>query len=181
MVIYKKCWQWCENKNNRFHFMTENAIISIFSFTTSAPTICLTLCLPGDVGNFWQIQDTACRKIPQVLWAKDLKGQLKFLCLWFWVKYHCREVGIEGRDNRHPSNLKVKVKVAQLFLTLYDPMEFSRPEYWSGLLFPSPGDLPNPGIKPRSPALQVDSLPAESPGKSSSSGPWESELEEEQV
>ena len=44
-------------------------------------------------------------------------------------------------------------------------MEFSRPEYWSGLPFPSPGDLPNPGIKPKSPALQVDSLPAEPQGK----------------
>ena len=33
-------------------------------------------------------------------------------------------------------------------------------EYWSGLSFPSPGDLPNPGIKPGSPALQADSLPA---------------------
>ena len=40
-------------------------------------------------------------------------------------------------------------------------MEFSRPEYWSGWPFPSPGDLPNPGIEPRSPALQADSLPAE--------------------
>ena len=40
-------------------------------------------------------------------------------------------------------------------------MEFSRPQYWSGYLFPSPGDLPNPGIKPRSPALRADSLPAE--------------------
>ena len=40
-------------------------------------------------------------------------------------------------------------------------MEFSRPEYWSGLPFPSPGDIPNPGIKTRSPALQADSLPAE--------------------
>ena len=44
-------------------------------------------------------------------------------------------------------------------------MEFSRPEYWSGLPFPYPGDLPNPGIKPRSPALQADSLPAEPPGQ----------------
>ena len=44
-------------------------------------------------------------------------------------------------------------------------MEFSRPEYWSGQLFPSPEDLPNPGIKTRSPALQADSLPAEPPGK----------------
>ena len=37
-------------------------------------------------------------------------------------------------------------------------MEFSRQEYWSGLSFPSPGDLPNPGIEPRSPALQADAL-----------------------
>ena len=40
-------------------------------------------------------------------------------------------------------------------------MEFSRQEYWSGLPFPSPGDLPDRGIEPRSPALQADSLPAE--------------------
>ena len=60
-----------------------------------------------------------------------------------------------------------EVKVAQSCLTLCDPMdytqsmEFSRPEYWSGWPFPSPGDLPNPGIEPRSPKLQVDSLRAE--------------------
>ena len=40
-------------------------------------------------------------------------------------------------------------------------MGFPRQEYWSGLPFPSPGDLPDPGIKPGSPALQVDSLPSE--------------------
>ena len=44
-------------------------------------------------------------------------------------------------------------------------MEFSRPEYWSGLPFTSPGDLTNSGIKPRSPTLQADSLPAEPQGK----------------
>ena len=38
-------------------------------------------------------------------------------------------------------------------------MEFSRQDYWSGLPFPSPGDLPDPGIEPGSPALQADSLP----------------------
>ena len=42
---------------------------------------------------------------------------------------------------------------------------FSRQEYWSGLPFPCPRDLPNPGIKTRSPTLQVDSLPSETPGK----------------
>ena len=44
-------------------------------------------------------------------------------------------------------------------------MEFSRQEYWSGLPFPSPGDLPNPWIEPGSPALQADALPSEPPGK----------------
>ena len=63
---------------------------------------------------------------------------------------------------------KKKVKVAQLCLTLCDPMqsmEFSRPEYWSWQPFPSSGDLPNPGIEPRSTALQTDSLTAEPQGK----------------
>jgi len=47
-------------------------------------------------------------------------------------------------------------------------MGFSRQEYWSGLPFTSPGDLSNPGIKPRSPELQADSLSTKPPGK-----PWE--------
>ena len=42
-------------------------------------------------------------------------------------------------------------------------MEFSRQEYWSGLAFPSAGDLPNPGIEPGSPTLQADALPSEPP------------------
>ena len=49
-------------------------------------------------------------------------------------------------------------------------MEFSRPEYWSGEPFPTPGDLPNPEIEPRSPALQEDSLPAEPRGKPKNTG-----------
>ena len=49
-------------------------------------------------------------------------------------------------------------------------MEFSRPEYWSGWSFPSAGDLPNPGIKPRSPSLQADSLPVEPQGKPKNTG-----------
>ena len=44
-------------------------------------------------------------------------------------------------------------------------MGFSRQEYWNGLPFPSPGDLPNLGIEPRSPAFQADALTSEPPGK----------------
>ena len=70
---------------------------------------------------------------------------------------------------------KVKVKSlshVRLFATPWSvarqappSMGFSRQEYWSGLPFPSPGDLPNPGIEPQSPALHADSLPSEPPGK----------------
>ena len=61
-----------------------------------------------------------------------------------------------------PSEVKSLSRV-RLFATLWTvalqaplSMGFSRQEYWSGLPFPSPGDLPDPGIKPRSPALQAD-------------------------
>ena len=71
--------------------------------------------------------------------------------------------------------MKVKVKSlsrVQLFATLWTvayqaspSMGFSRQEYWSGLPFPSPGDLPDPGMEPRSPALEADALTSEPPGK----------------
>ena len=67
----------------------------------------------------------------------------------------------------------LKVSVAQSCLTLCDSMEqpgssvlgFPRQEHWSGLPCPSPGDLPNPGTEPGSPALQAESLPSEPAGK----------------
>ena len=69
--------------------------------------------------------------------------------------------------------MKVKsLGCVQLFVTPWTvahqaPLSigFSRQEYWSGLPFPSPGGLPNPGIEPRSPALQADALTSEPPGK----------------
>ena len=71
--------------------------------------------------------------------------------------------------------LKCEVKSlshVRLFATLWtvahqDPlsMGFFRQEYWSGLSFPSPGDLPDPGIEPGSPTLEVDALTSEPPGK----------------
>ena len=62
--------------------------------------------------------------------------------------------------------MKAKVLAAQSCSILCDPMaplsmEFSRQEYWSGLPFPSPGHLPDPGIEPGSPTLQADSLQSE--------------------
>ena len=72
--------------------------------------------------------------------------------------------------------VKVKVKSlspVQLFSTLWavayqapPSMGFPRQEYWCGLPFPSPGDLQNPGIEPRSPALEADALTSEPQAKS---------------
>ena len=73
------------------------------------------------------------------------------------------------------SHFSIKVKVrslsrVRLFVTSWTvayqalpSMGFSRQEYWSGLPFPSPGDLPDPGIEPRSPAFQADTLNSEPP------------------
>ena len=73
-------------------------------------------------------------------------------------------------------SLKVKVKSlshVRLFVTPWTiayqappSMGFSRQECWSGLPFPSPGDLPDPGIEPGSPTLQAGTLPPEPPGRS---------------
>ena len=82
---------------------------------------------------------------------------------------------LNSPENVTPSAFKgVISEVAQSCLSLCDPMDciyqaslsmgFSRQEYWSGLLFPSLGDLPDPGIKPTSPALHADALPSEPPG-----------------
>ena len=87
--------------------------------------------------------------------------------------------GRKGRTNWESSTdtHTLRVLVAQSCLTLCDPVDcsrqaplsmgFSRQEYWSGFPFPSPGHLPNPGIKPLSPALQANSLLSQAPGKPS--------------
>ena len=75
--------------------------------------------------------------------------------------------------SKYESEVKVKsLSPVRLFVSLWTvayqappPMGFSRQEYWSGLPFPSPEDLPNPGIEPGSPALQVDTLTSEPAGK----------------
>ena len=84
---------------------------------------------------------------------------------------HAVSLTMETAVQLKPSEAKSLNRV-QLFATprtvayqAFPSMGFSRQEYWSGLPFITPGDLPNPGIEPRSLVLQADSLPAEPPGK----------------
>ena len=96
--------------------------------------------------------------------AKEQLSQAELRCL-----------GRAGRSAVSWVNARVKVKPLSrvpLFETPWtvahqapQSMEFSRQEHWSGLPFPSPGDLPDPGIEPGSPTLRAEALPSEPPGK----------------
>ena len=88
---------------------------------------------------------------------------------------------VSQKNKYHDITYAVRSLVTQLHPAICNPMDcstrflgpwgVSRPQYWSGLPCPPPGDLPNPGIKPRSPTLQADSLPAELSGKPTLANP----------
>ena len=101
----------------------------------------------------------------------------RFFSIWATREaYYCQWLSLFFKEASF-SNVCVKsLSCVRLFATRETvarkaplPMGFSRQEYWSGLPFPSPGDLPNPGIEPGSPALQAEALSSEPPGKPSSS------------
>ena len=79
------------------------------------------------------------------------------------------DINIRLPDPSKPVKLPSRARLFGIPRTVayqaHPSMEFSRQEYWSGLPFPSPRDLPDPGIEPRSPTLQADALPSETPGK----------------
>ena len=115
-------------------------------WNTSRPglnsALCLGMCWPDRIsGGGWHSEERAAKCLSTM--------QNSFCCILHWK-----------------SKWKAFSRV-QLFATPWtkQPMEFPRPEYWSGYPFPSPGDLANPWVEPRSPTLQVVSLPAEPPGK----------------
>ena len=84
-----------------------------------------------------------------------------------WRGERVRLVRNDGEVSEVKSLSRVRLFATPFMVAYQAPpcMGFSRQEYWSGLPFPSPGDLPNPGIEPGSPALQTDALPSEPPGK----------------
>ena len=147
---------------------------------------------PKDV-YYWQLLQTA--NSTYFLWPwEDDQGSSSFpfsQVLFWWLNNACNHcfsivhvslwVEEEAKKKRVPQQRETKVCDCLGFvcvLVLADSatpwtaahqaplsMGFSRKGYWSGLLFPSPGDLPNPGIEPGSPKLQADSLLIELPGK----------------
>ena len=122
----------------------------------------------------------SCSVMPNPLWPHGLQPT-RLLCPWHFpgkdtgVGCHFLFQITIVKDVYQFLQSIVKLKslsCAWLFSTTWTvthqaplSMEFSRQEYWSGLPFPSPGDLPNPGIESGSSTLQVDALPSEPPGK----------------
>ena len=81
----------------------------------------------------------------------------------FEISYPCGQDAERKKEKKVKSLSRVRLFAAPWTVAYQAPpsMGFSRQECWSGLPFPSPGDLPDPGIKPRSPALQADALLSE--------------------
>ena len=87
----------------------------------------------------------------------------------FEISYPCGQDAERKKEKKVKSLSRVRLFAAPWAVAYQAPpsMGFSRQECWSGLPFPSPGDLPDPGIEPGSPALQADALLSEPPGKTS--------------
>ena len=95
--------------------------------------------------------------------SKEYSGLISFRI--DWLDLLADQGTLKSLLQHHSSKASILRHLAFFMVQLSHPqcplsMEFSRQEYWSELPFPSPGDLPNPGIKPRSSALYVDSLPS---------------------
>ena len=109
--------------------------------------------------------------LPVEHWSSDLRAKSSGT----WERNRVTAVSATENGSLPQESEKVKVSATQLCLTLCAPWtvahrllcpwRFSRQGYWTGLPFPSPGELPDARIKPRSPALQADPLPSELSGK----------------
>ena len=99
--------------------------------------------------------------------SKDTKGPMD-LALFpnlYWYQLYLYLSHSKWSEVKLLSHVRLFATLWTVALQAPLSMGFSMQEYWSGLPFPSPGDLPNPGIERRSPAWQVDALSSEPPGK----------------
>ena len=123
----------------------------------------LSQCPPGKEEGNWE-EEMSC---DEPLWRSRPTpwGLCSWIGAFIFLSWQFIACGLPGKE-LSPWKWKL-LSCVRLFATprTVESMGFSRPEHWSGWPFPSPGDLPNPGIKPRSPTLQSGSLPAEPQGK----------------
>ena len=151
-----------------------NSVSSCYSDTKKSCAISSNGGKPSRSKNF-QTKQFGMQEIKWVWEAiKLIKLQAKAHRGTFWRQERKQEVRISlGHHFKRKKEKKVKsLSRVQLFATpwtianqAYTSIGFSRQGYWSGLPFPSPGDLPDPGVEPGSPALEADALTSEPPGK----------------
>ena len=110
----------------------------------------------------WQIDEETVEKVSDFILGGTKSLQMVIVAMKLKAAY-----SLEGK--LWPTSMKM-LSCVQLFATPWTiahqtppSMGFSRQEHWGGLPFPSPGDLPDPGIELRSPTLQADALPSEPP------------------
>ena len=139
--------------------------MTLMKSTPTFPTLLKTLMIcPLDTSNLAFLKTTEESSVcvpclgewchhPLIIQAPNLKGHYYFSCSLI--------VHDDDNDDLVAKSCPTLATAGTVAYQAPLSMGFSRQEYWSGLPFPSPGDLPNPGIEPRSPILQADSLPTE--------------------
>ena len=155
MLVTHSCPALCD--------ITESSLTGFSDHGILQTRILEWIVIPFSRGSFWPRYLTQVSCIAGRFLITEPRGNPNFL---HWSS--------ELKDDR--LSTEYCVLVTQACPTVCDPMDctahqallsmgFPRQRYWSGLPFPSPGDLPDPGIKPRSLALQIDSSPSEPPRK----------------
>ena len=131
-----------------------------FSDSTPCPVFCGSCCFSKSAKTIWEE-------------ARQLRQPLRVYPIWCitenWlsrsVHYHSLTITLSVKWSEVKSLSRVQLFATPRTVAYQAPpsLGFSRQEYWSGLPFLSPGDLPNPGIEPGSPVLQADALPSDPP------------------
>ena len=145
------CWK----PMNAYPFLLESSRLWFFIPLLFCP---MPLCQPYSPSSLTYYGDIVILLVPWMCHILSCLGPLfMLLCLSGISSINTLCCVFSPLDSLWPHGLQPT--------RLLCPWGFSRQEYWSGWPCPPPGDLPNPGIEPRSPPLQVDLLPSEPPGK----------------
>ena len=143
-------------------FLLRIQLIAWWEFWQMSFIPCCFVFIPCcSVFNFCQFDHSVSWSLCVLVCSSSGLSYLGLCASWTWLTLSFPMLG------KLKSLSHVQLLVTPLTVAHQAPpsMGFSRQEYWTGLPFPSPGDLPDPGIKPRSPTLQTDALPSEPPGE----------------
>ena len=143
-----------------WYFILQKQGLCLFAFTQQIciqSLLCIeTGCLGGQ--EKWKVSLKAGKGQWHALWCQTVRFKICLQQWCIWASYLASSVQFQFNCSVVSDSLQPHELQHARLLCLWGP---SRQEFWSGLPSPTPGDLSNPGIKPRSPELQADSLPPE--------------------